>query len=66
MATSNPVGGQVCDASDACGIVGADDGVCNSANRCTYVCAADVDCPMEGLHLCSGTGAQKFCSQSAM
>jgi hypothetical protein len=66
MAASNPVGGQTCDVSDACGIAGADDGVCNSANRCTYVCTADVDCPVEGLRTCSGTGAQKFCSQTAM
>jgi hypothetical protein len=66
MAASNPVGGQYCDPAETCGIIGADDGVCNGANRCTYVCTTDADCPVEGLRICSGTGAQKFCSQAAM
>ena len=58
---STPVGGKTCSGPAACGL-GVDDAVCNSASRCTYVCTADVDCPREGLRVCSGTGAQKFCA----
>jgi hypothetical protein len=48
-----------CTTTNDCGISGVDDGVCNGANRCTYTCNADVDCPKNGLSVCTAG----LCSQ---
>ena len=53
LAATNPVGGLNCGVTDDCGIAGLEDGICNNAKRCTYTCSADVDCPKEGLRVCS-------------
>jgi hypothetical protein len=46
-----------CSQDSDCGAIGTDDGFCR-ANRCTYKCSGDPDCP--GL-ICTGPVGKKYC-----